>query len=64
MQAIWGVHLGCAQEPIEMTLAPVSPSASSSRSLSSTGMSALSICRPSLIVSSVIVTDFGIWPIA
>src|SRR5215471_17754342 len=59
MQAICGVHFGCANEPIEMTLAPVSPSASSSRSLASTGIFALSICRPSRMVSSLMVTDFG-----
>ena len=59
MQAIDGVHLGWAKEPMEITLAPVSPRASSSRSFSETGMSGLSICSPSRMVSSVIVTLFG-----
>ena len=52
MQAICGVHFGLTNEPIEMVLRPVSPSASSSRSFASTGMSRLSICSPSRIVSS------------
>src|SRR5947209_4788824 len=59
MQAICGVHFGWANEPIEITFAPVSPNASSSRSLASTGILALSICRPSRMVSSLMVTDFG-----
>ena len=42
-----------------MILAPVSPRASSRRSLASTGMLALSIWRPSRMVSSVMMTDLG-----
>ena len=43
----------------EMSLAPVSPIASNNRSFSETGIAALSICKPSRMVSSVMMTDLG-----